>query len=77
MIAFERIEHSTAFTRFGGGLGLGLGVIFCKGQCSVQDQLANNPNSKKDNQINVNWPYGSYVPKEVTRVLRRHKKSKS
>ena len=32
---------------------------------SAQNQPANSSASKKDNQINVNWFYGSYVPKEV------------
>ena len=31
----------------------------------TQNGLPSSPQAKKDNQINVNWFYGSYVPKEV------------
>ena len=31
----------------------------------TQNTLPENPDAKKDNQLNVNWFYGSYVPKEV------------
>jgi hypothetical protein len=32
---------------------------------SAQSVLPDSPEPKKDNQINVNWFYGSYVPKDV------------
>jgi hypothetical protein len=31
----------------------------------TQNTLPENPEARKDNQLNVNWFYGSYVPKEV------------
>lgn len=34
--------------------------------CSAQTGPADIPNQGKDKQINVNWLYGSYVPKEVS-----------
>jgi len=33
--------------------------------CFCQEQPPENPKSKPDAQINVNWLYGSYVPKDV------------
>ena len=32
---------------------------------SAQNATPNSPAAKKDSQINVNWFYGSYVPREV------------
>jgi len=43
---------------------IGLVTLFVA-SCSAQNQQPNNPRPQKDNQINVNWFYGSYVPKEV------------
>ena len=40
-------------------------LMFYPLRCSAQNQPVNSPEPKKDNQINVNWLYGSYVPKEV------------
>jgi hypothetical protein len=40
-------------------------LFFCTLQCSAQNRPVNSPKPKKDSQINVNWFYGSYVPKEV------------
>lgn len=31
----------------------------------TQNPLPENPKAQKDNQLNVNWLYGSYIPKEV------------
>jgi hypothetical protein len=31
----------------------------------TQNTLPETPAAKKDNQLNVNWLYGSYIPKEV------------
>lgn len=31
----------------------------------AQESVPNSPEATRDNQINVNWLYGSYVPKEV------------
>jgi hypothetical protein len=46
-------------------LAASLLMMFCGMLCPAQSQLPSNPESHKDNQINVNWIYGSYVPKEV------------
>jgi hypothetical protein len=46
-------------------LGASLMMILCATLLSAQDQVPNSPAPTKDNQINVNWFYGSYVPKEV------------
>lgn len=40
-------------------------ILFFGGLCSAQDQSYEGPLAGKDNQIKVNWLYGSYVPKEV------------
>jgi hypothetical protein len=40
-------------------------MMFCGVLCFAQNQPHNGPEPAKDNQINVNWFYGSYVPKEV------------
>jgi hypothetical protein len=40
-------------------------MLFCAALCSAQSQLPDNPKPKQDNQIHVNWFYGSYVPKDV------------
>jgi hypothetical protein len=55
-----------------GNLNLGVRVLvasllmmFCGALCSAQNQSQGGAESGKDNQINVNWLYGSYVPKEV------------
>jgi len=55
-----------------GNLNLGVRVLvasllmmFCDALCSAQNQLQGGAESGRDNQINVNWLYGSYVPKEV------------
>jgi hypothetical protein len=55
-----------------GNLNLGVRVLvasllmmFCGALCSAQNQLHEGEESGKDNQINVNWLYGSYVPKDV------------
>ena len=55
-----------------GNLSIGLRALvasllmtFCGVLCSAQTQLPSSPEPKKDNQINVNWIYGSYVPKGV------------
>jgi hypothetical protein len=55
-----------------GNLNLGVRVLvasllmmLCGALCSAQNQLQGGAESGKDNQINVNWLYGSYVPKEV------------
>ena len=40
-------------------------IILCPAACSAQSQAPNSPEPKKDSQINVNWFYGAYVPKEV------------
>jgi hypothetical protein len=40
-------------------------MMFCGVLCFAQNQLPDSPELKKDNQINVNWLYGSYVPKDV------------
>ena len=39
--------------------------LFLGAWCHAQTQLPDNPEPKNDAQINVNWLYGSYVPKEV------------
>ena len=46
-------------------LAASLLMMFCGVLCSAQSQLPSSPEPQKDNQINVNWIYGSYVPKEV------------
>jgi hypothetical protein len=46
-------------------LAASLLMMFCGMLCSAQSQLPSSPEPQKDNQINVNWIYGSYVPKEV------------
>jgi len=52
--------------RFLPGACLGfLLLLFCAFRASAQHQPGNSPKPKKDSQINVNWFYGSYVPKEV------------
>lgn len=45
---------------------LSLLIVFGAAFSSAQTQLPDTPKSKTDNQINVNWFYGSYVPKEVS-----------
>lgn len=40
-------------------------LLSCAGLCSAQDQLPNSPEIDRDKQINVNWLYGTYLPKEV------------
>jgi hypothetical protein len=40
-------------------------MILCAKVSSAQSQLPNSLELTKDNEINVNWLYGSYVPKEV------------
>jgi hypothetical protein len=40
-------------------------MVFCPALCFAQSQLPDPPESKTDNQINVNWFYGAYVPREV------------
>jgi hypothetical protein len=40
-------------------------LMLCAQQCLAQNQPVNNPEPNKDNQINVNWFYGSYVPNDV------------
>jgi hypothetical protein len=39
--------------------------LFPAAWCRAQAQLPDNPSPAKDVQINVNWLYGSYVPKDV------------
>src|SRR6516162_4275920 len=46
-------------------LGASLMMILCAKVSSAQSQLPNSLELTKDNEINVNWLYGSYVPKEV------------
>jgi hypothetical protein len=48
-------------------LALGLTLLILLGVLpgSAQTSVPDAPEPKKDNQINVNWLYGSYVPKEV------------
>jgi hypothetical protein len=45
---------------------MGLLIIWCASCCWAQSQRDNDRESRKDNQINVNWLYGSYVPKEIS-----------
>jgi hypothetical protein len=40
-------------------------MMLCGVLCSAQNQLPNGPKPNKDDQINVNWLYGSYVPNDV------------
>ena len=40
-------------------------MILCAKVSSAQSQLPNSLELTKDNEINVNWLYGSYIPKEV------------
>src|SRR5271167_4167010 len=39
--------------------------VVCAPLCSAQSQTPDSLEPTKDKQINVNWFYGSYVPKEV------------
>jgi hypothetical protein len=50
-----------------GVLALGLILSILPGALlgSAQNPVPDIPEPKTDNQINVNWLYGSYVPKEV------------
>lgn len=43
----------------------GLLMMSMAGACFGQNPLTNSTTGPKDNQVNVNWFYGSYVPKEV------------
>jgi hypothetical protein len=45
--------------------GLTLLILLSVPHGSAQNPVPDTPEPKKDNQINVNWLYGSYVPKEV------------
>jgi len=40
-------------------------IVLSPAVCSAQSQLPNNPEPKTNDQIHVNWFYGSYLPKEV------------
>jgi len=40
-------------------------MVLCPALCAAQEELPSKPEPKKANQINVNWLYGPYVPKEV------------
>jgi hypothetical protein len=46
-------------------LGVILMIILCAALSPAQNQLPKSPEPTRDNQIDVNWLYGSYVPKEV------------
>ncbi len=40
-------------------------LLLCVTSCFCQTQPQRNPKTDEDLQINVNWLYGSYVPKDV------------
>jgi hypothetical protein len=44
---------------------LAMQISFVAVLLSAQNAPVNNPAPQRDKQINVNWFYGSYVPKEV------------
>jgi len=46
-------------------VGLTLSILPAVPRGFAQNPIPDSPEPKKDNQINVNWLYGSYVPKEV------------
>jgi hypothetical protein len=50
-----------------GVLAVGLTLLILLGPLpgSAQNSVPETPEPKKDNQIDVNWLYGSYVPKEI------------
>ncbi|HXJ91746.1 MAG TPA: hypothetical protein VMT20_02555 [Terriglobia bacterium] len=53
----------------------GLAAVFPT--CQAQETVPQAPAKKTDQQINVNWLYGSYVPKEVPlRSLTNHERVK-
>jgi hypothetical protein len=46
-------------------VGLALLILLSAASGSAQNPVPDAPQPKNDDQINVNWLYGSYVPKEV------------
>jgi len=46
-------------------LAIALLMMVAAGLCSAQSQLPNKPTPNTGSQINVNWLYGSYLPKQV------------
>ncbi len=46
-------------------LGVGLQLLLFVVSSFAQQQMPDNPSPQTDKQLNVNWLYGSYVPKDV------------
>jgi hypothetical protein len=62
----EELRRMTGHLRVAGcALAVSLLVVLSAGLCCAQNQLPSGSVSPSDHQINVNWFYGSYVPKEV------------
>jgi len=62
------MKSNRSAPRFGAGmrfLALSSLMMACAALCPAQDQLADSPATNTGSQINVNWLYGSFVPKDV------------
>src|SRR5450631_2522369 len=46
-------------------LGVGLQLLLFVVSSFAQQQIPENPSPQTDKQLNVNWLYGSYIPKDV------------
>src|SRR5690349_1801120 len=46
---------------------LAIMLALCGACCLAQEKPAEPAQKSRDKQINVNWLYGSYIPKEVPR----------